>query len=172
MSLRYRTLQFLRTLWDKPSAADLQFTRENLADPLETLFMRMHPSDQAHSIRVCRSLLQQGHDDPDLLTAALLHDVGKSLVRPTIWERVLFVIANRIMPGQVLKWGEGQAKGWKRAFAIARKHPEWGADLVAKHGGSDGSVQLIRHHQVSLTEFGDQALTQRLLLLQDADSEN
>jgi putative nucleotidyltransferase with HDIG domain len=172
MSLRYRTHQFLRTVWDKPSAADLQLALHHLPQSLETLFKHMDPADQAHSIRVCRSLLRQGHCDPDLLTAALLHDVGKSLVRPTVWERVLYVLANRIAPRQVLKWGKAEANGWKRAFVIARQHPHWGADLVRKHGASPAVVRLIRHHQDTDTALHDDQLALHLSLLQAADSGN
>ena len=38
----------------------------------------MSVSDQRHSLNVMRTLRRQGHTEPDLLAAALLHDVGKS----------------------------------------------------------------------------------------------
>ncbi|MGD8850543.1 MAG: HD domain-containing protein, partial [Anaerolineales bacterium] len=141
-------------------------------ETLEALFKRMEPADQAHSIRVYRSLLEQGHSDPDLLTAALLHDVGKSLVTPNIWERVFYVLANRIAPGQVLRWGEAEASGWKRAFVIARKHPVWGADLARNHGATPAAVRLIKHHQDTDTALQDDQLAYHLSLLQAADSGN
>jgi hypothetical protein len=172
MRLRYRVIQFLRALQDRPSASELAFVRAHLPSELLSLFERMSPSDQAHSIRVCQSLLENGHSDAELLAAALLHDVGKSLVRPNILERVLVVLANRIAPKQVLKWSEGQAIGWRRAFVIAHKHPQWGADLVAERGGPEVTVYLIRHHQRSSTEPLNDSLSHRLSLLQAADSDN
>jgi hypothetical protein len=171
MGLRYRTLQFLSTLRDKPDSAGLQLAREHLPASLMSLFENMTPADQAHSIRVCQSLLKQGQTDRDLLAAALLHDVGKSLVTPSIWERVLIVLANQIAPGRVLKWSEAEPHGWKRPFVIAHRHPEWGAGLVADNGGSKTLVQLIQHHQTRPVSDGE-ALAHQLSLLQAADSEN
>ncbi len=172
MSVRYRTIQFLRALLDKPSPVGIEFARSHLPAELQPLFRRMSPSDQAHSIRVCRALRQDGHSDPELLVAALLHDVGKCLEPLNAFERVLVVLANRMAPGQVLKWSEGQANGWRRAFIVAQKHPDWGAALVAEHGASPTTVELIRQHQRSTAERGDDAFTHRLSLLQAADSEN
>lgn len=168
----YRVRQFFQSILLKPAPQDLQIAYSHLPDALIPLFERMSPADQVHSIRVCQSLFNQGHDNPDLLVAALLHDVGKSLVRPTVWERVLVVLANRIAPGQVLKWGEAEAKGWKRAFVIACKHPEWGAEFVAEHGGSATAVKLIRNHQATGKQSQDNELSAQLALLQSADGEN
>lgn len=172
MGWRYRAVQFLRTLRDKPSAADRQFAHNHLPPSMRPLFDRMSPADQSHSIRVCRSLLDQGHTDPDLLTAALLHDVGKSVQSPGVWERVLIVLANQIAPGQVLKWSAAEPRGWKRAFVIAHKHPEWGADLVAEHGGSPTTVRLIRQHQQRPDSGQAGGFELQLALLQAADSGN
>lgn len=170
MGLHYRTLQFLRTIFDKPNQADLKFAHEHLSASLQPLFSRMSPSDQAHSIRVCRWLLEQGCTDPDLLTAALLHDVGKCVVTPRIWERVLVVLANQIAPRRVLRWSEAEARGWKRPFVIAHKHPDWGAELVAAYGGTAATVQLIQNHQAQPSQLPADQLRGDLSLLQAADS--
>lgn len=162
----------MRSLWDRPAATELNVVRAHLPESLWPLFERMSPSDQAHSIRVFQALIKMGHTDLDLLTAALLHDVGKCLDKPNVFERVMVVLANRIAPGRVLTWSEGRAKGWKRAFVIAHQHPEWGADLVAQHGGTDATVQLIRHHQRPASDTGNDDFSRRLSLLQAADSEN
>lgn len=172
MGLRYRTLQFLRTFWNKPTSADLQIVSAHLPVVLRSLFDRMTPADQAHSIRVCQTLLRQGQDNPDLLIAALLHDVGKSVLQPTVWERVLVVLANQIVPERVFMWSEAEARGLRRAFVIAHKHPEWGADLVAEHGGSNIAVQLIRFHQTQPGSNQPEALSHHLSLLKAADSGN
>ncbi len=172
MGLRYRVKQFLRTLRDKPSQTDLDLVHKHLPAELLPLFERMPAPDQAHSIRVCQTLIDNDHTDPELLAAALLHDVGKCLQTPNIFERVMVVLANQIAPGRVLRWSEGKAEGWRRAFVIAHNHPDWGADLVEKHGGSDVTVQLIRHHQVSTVSLDNDTIADQLSLLQAADSEN
>jgi hypothetical protein len=168
----YRVRQFFQSLWLKSSPTDLQIAYTYLPDSLIPLFMSMSPADQSHSLRVCEALLDQGHEDPDLLAAALLHDVGKSLEPPTVWERVLAVLANQIAPHRVLNWSEAEARGWRKPFVIANKHPDWGADLVAKHGGSETLIQLIRYHQVEPESLQDDRLIAQLSLLQAADSAN
>jgi hypothetical protein len=172
MGLRYRTLQFIRTILGKPTKSQLQIARHHLPASLMPLFERMSPADQSHSLRVCEALIHQGHANPDLLAAALLHDVGKSRVTPTVWERVLVVLANQIAPRRVLNWSEAEARGWRKPFVTAHKHPDWGADLVAKRGGSDTLIQLIRYHQAEPGSLQDDELITLLSLLQTADSAN
>jgi hypothetical protein len=106
----------------------------------------MNPADQAHSLGVFESLMAAGLKDPDLLAAALLHDVGKSLARPRLWERVLIVLADRFFPEAKRRWGIGKASGWRRPFVIARQHPQWGSAIVEQAGGSSDLVKLIKHH--------------------------
>ena len=41
------------------------------------LFTCLQPSEQIHALRVLHTIQQQGESDPNLHTAALLHDIGK-----------------------------------------------------------------------------------------------
>ena len=107
----------------------------------------MSDPDQSHSIRVFQTLVDQGEENSDLLMAALLHDVGKSLNPLRAWERSLVVVTNRILPDQVLNWGQCEPRGWRKPFVVALQHPEWGAALVHQEGGSETLVTLIRYHQ-------------------------
>lgn len=114
---------------------------------MAALFFRMNDPDQAHSVRVFQALVAQGEEDEDLLRAALLHDAGKSLAPLRPWQKALVVLANRILPNQVLKWGQDEPYGWRKPFVVALQHPEWGAALVQQEGGSETLVTLIRYHQ-------------------------
>jgi putative nucleotidyltransferase with HDIG domain len=124
----------------------------------------MTPFDQAHSLRVLAALQLEGQTDPDLLAAALLHDVGKSVHTPSVLDRIMAVIANLLFPRRVLKWGASEPHGWRRAFAINFQHSSWGAELAAAHGASSTLVDLIRHHQDPLPS---QAHTSRESLLKE-----
>ncbi|TFH37469.1 MAG: HD domain-containing protein, partial [Anaerolineales bacterium] len=110
----------------------------------------------------------EGHNDPDLLAAALLHDVGKSVHSPSVLDRIVVVLANQIIPRRVLRWGVSDVRGWRRPFAIAAQHARWGAELTVEHGASSTLVDLIRNHQDPASE------DTRLLLkhLQRVDSQN
>lgn len=142
----YRLRQVWETIGARPDAEGLAAAQRLLPPPLWELFRQMPPHEQAHALRVFRRLQRQGHHDHALLCAALLHDVGKALEGPRLWERVAAVLAHACCPARAACWGKGQPHGWRRPFVIARQHPEWGARLAAKAGASMKTVALIRHH--------------------------
>ncbi len=107
----------------------------------------MQPSEQAHSLKVFHSLVRYGEDNVDLLQAALLHDVGKSLYPLRLWDRAWIVLAKAVFPVHARRWGKGPASGWRRALVVAEQHPEWGARLAEEAGASPRVVTLIRRHQ-------------------------
>jgi putative nucleotidyltransferase with HDIG domain len=138
-----------------------------------TLFNRLHPSEQNHSLRVLQTLKDQGETHPDLLTAALLHDIGKISHPLHLWERVVIVLAKQFFPGRMDRWGWGQPRGWKRPFVVALKHPQWGSELAHKAGSDPLAVHLIREHQNDLSKESPNSLKKQLLSsLQAADNQN
>jgi hypothetical protein len=177
----YRLSQFWLALGKKPSMNDLELV-ESLLSPSELqLFQRLDWGEQAHSIRVLRSLLEKGEKQLDLLKAALLHDVGKSCFPLRLWERVLIVIAKAIVPHRFVRWGSkpliaGQApRGWRRGFIISVLHADWGAQMANEAGVSPLVVSLIRNHQIGIPHDskGFQPSERHLLLaLQTADEES
>lgn len=172
MNLAYRTTQFFRLLFDKPAPQDLSLVEETLSLSLMHLFRGMTAADQTHAIRVLHTLLEQGQRDPSLLAAALLHDVGKSHVRPRLWDRVAVVLGTAIVPNAVQRWGHGEHKGWRRPFIIAARHPTWGAEMILAAGGSQELATLVSRHQDSLKAKTDTQIDQLLHHLQEADGMN
>ena len=177
----YRTRQFWHALGSTPSSEDLELVNALLTPSQRTKFAQMQKSEQAHALLVLHTLLDQSEDDKDLLTAALLHDVGKSRFPLHLWERVVVVLAKTLCPECVQRWGEvdlgkEQApRGWRRAFIIAEGHPAWGAEIAAEAGCSQLTINLIRRHQevVPISEADDLTIEDRLLLkLQAADNES
>jgi hypothetical protein len=168
MRVLYRARQFWTNLAGKPPAAGLAQARQLLGPDLYVLFRQMQPGEQAHSIQVFLDLKAGGADDPDLLVAALLHDVGKARFRLHLWERVLVVLGKGFFPNRWQKWGQGEARGWKRAFVIAAQHPAWGAEMAASAGALPGAVRLIRCHQDALPQPVPES-DRQLALLQRCD---
>ena len=64
-------------------------------------------------------LLEQGENQPDLLVAALLHDVGKLRYRMNPMERALVVLVKAVAPDQAQTWGELPSNGWDRTTRLA-----------------------------------------------------
>lgn len=149
-SIAYRASQFLHYWRNAPlnPAAHARVDSILPTPELRALFRWMSPGEQAHSLHVLRrveSLYPSA--PPELLQAALLHDVGKTLAPLNIVERVWVVVGQKLFPGAWTRWGEGQPRGWRKAFVVAAQHDRWGADLAAQAGASPITISLIRRHQ-------------------------
>jgi acyl-coenzyme A synthetase/AMP-(fatty) acid ligase len=167
----YRVWQFGRLLGSRMSAEATAEVRAWLTPPLFELFCRMTPGEQYHAYRVWQTLMKQGHADHDLLTAALLHDVGKSKMPLAVWEKVAIVLGFKFVPRLAEKWGQAETvqPSWlARPFVVAVQHPAWGAGMAEAAGGSPVAVALIRCHQSKSNELE----LEWLPVLQAADNSN
>lgn len=161
--IAYRIKQFWRAHREQPGAEDLARAETHLSERLFALFLQMQPFEQAHAIRVLDRLTENGQLEPDLLTAALLHDVGKARHPLNPWERSLAVLVNRFLPGKAAIWAQGPASGWRAGLIVAAHHPEWGAQMAAEAGANPRVLWLIAHHQAASPPEGqDQHLLQAL----------
>lgn len=143
----YRTSQVLRQVGGRPLPEDRELAAQVLSPPLLHLFERQRRGDQAHAVRVCRTLMRQGHREPALLQAALLHDVGKVVGLPLAY-RVAVVLLRRAAPGWLPRLAAaGERTRWLHPFAVSLGHPALGARLAAEAGAAPGVVSLIAHHQ-------------------------
>jgi len=107
----YRIRQFYLALWAAADPRDLEQARAVLTPAQVALFTGMQSGEQAHAVSVYRQLVAQGETSSDLLAAALMHDVGKSLSPLRLWERVLIVLARAFFPAQSRRWGSLPAEG-------------------------------------------------------------
>jgi hypothetical protein len=171
--IAYRVRQFWHAIFARPTPEDLSLARSVLTIPQMRLFEQLQPSEQVHSINICRRLIQQGETQPDLLVAALLHDVGKSRYPLHAWDRALIVMANAIFPEKTKTWGQGQPQGWQRAFVVAQRHPTWGAEMAAGAGASPLTVTIIQRHQDPAPPKNSRDATEYMLLrLKNLDEDN
>lgn len=172
MGIAYR----LRQLQANLAAGPLTETaRREVADQLSAaelaLFKGYTFADQWHSYRVLRCLRDAGYNDPDLLTAALLHDIGKARSPLSIKDRTVIVLAGALFPRRVERWGQGAPDGWRRPFVARSRHPEWGAQMAEAAGSRPVAVELIRRHQAKLAPNHNE-IDRLLAILQWADDQN
>jgi hypothetical protein len=168
----YRVRQFVSALLARVSPKDLREADEILPPPARELYHRMSVPDQRHALNVMQTLRRKGYTEPDLLAAALLHDVGKSAARIHSWHRAIIVLSKRFAPG-VLAWlTSGEPRGWRRPFVIHRQHAEIGAQWAAQAGCSALTVSLIRRHQEAPGHEPSNEEELVLTALQRADNAN
>ena len=140
-----------------------------LAPAQLVLFRQLQRSEQWHALLMLDKLIQAGEEDRDLLTAALLHDIGKIHYPLHTWERVLIVLMKRASPQRVDRWGQGSPQGLAKPFVVACHHAEWGADLAARAGASTLTIELIRRHEEALPVEGTSRQERLLRLLKQVD---
>jgi len=141
------------------------------------LFFQMNRVDQCHALSVAKTLLktagyQDGIDLKLLVTAGLLHDVGKVEGDLNFWSRIAAGLVRRIKPAWREKYGrEGQNNFWSRichGFYVDLVHPARGSYMAQSLGIEKGVVELIRHHHDPLV----QGQSRELAWLQAADNKN
>lgn len=176
--LVYRTRQAWAALRSLPSDDDLNLAARFLSDPQLTLFKLLQGGEQAHSVHALRALLMKAEPEADLCVAVLLHDVGKIRCPLNLVDRVLIVLAQRIIPAAAQRWGEiipGKTCpkwGWRKPFVVAMHHPRWGAEMAYQAGASALAVELIQRHQEKIPAPASVELSrieQLLTLLQSVD---
>jgi len=193
---RYRVEQFFRALTARISEEEVERATQILTPEAQALFHRQAVQDQRHALAVYHTLRQAGHTNPQLLAAALLHDVGKAAARLPAWQRAVVVLMERFAPRLLVRLGQGEPrgcalslvlrpplrrrpkrpvegppKGWRRPFVVHARHPEVGARWAQEAGCSPLTVALIRRHHDRLAscKTGEDQL---LAALQAADSLN
>lgn len=144
-----------------PGESEYAFARAHLEPALYALFCGQHPRDIVHSVATARWLLERGHGDPDLVAAALLHDIGKGQQRRR--DRVAWVLLSATGLGSAAA-DAGSRLEIRRALQRTRTHAAAGAEALARAGACERVIDLTRrHHDAS---NGDPVLA----LLQAADA--
>ena len=170
--LTYRSRQFWNALLSPGKAVPSEALLPHLNPAQLILFRRMQPAEQVHAYQIFKRLVTAGQATPDLLTAALLHDVGKIMVPLSIFDRIVIVLGSHHFRRTTQRWAEGTPHGWRLPFVVAEHHAEWGADLACQAGAPPMTVELIRRHH-DLPVLNPESPTEHLLAaLQVADDES
>ena len=119
------------------------FARRTLPAPAWTLFAGMPVADRRHALDIAGRLVSEGHDSPDLLAAALLHDAAKG-PRMRLWHRVAGVLLEALAPGALRRMADPEPTSWRHPFWLYLHHGQMSAELAERAGCTPATARLIR----------------------------
>ncbi|MGI8659063.1 MAG: hypothetical protein ACR2K4_09925 [Candidatus Limnocylindria bacterium] len=107
------------------------------------LFDAMPVADRRHALDVAARLMRSGHDDRDLLAAALLHDAAKGH-RMRLWHRVGGVLLEALSPALLRRLANPDPESWRHPFHLYLHHEAMSADLAVEAGCEPRAGEFIR----------------------------
>ncbi|MDA8227356.1 MAG: HD domain-containing protein [Desulfitobacterium hafniense] len=155
----YRAKQFYKALVPIISNTERAWVKDFLPHRAACLFFQQSLVEQRHALDVAFDIKEQSSflpakDLKTLLTAALLHDCGKSIIKIKLWHRIMAVILFKI-PNLLRSKLLNHCVIFSLPMKIANHHPIWGEKL-SKQAGVDKDVQvLIRQHHDPKTVLGE-----------------
>lgn len=139
----HRVVQFFGHLTARVSPLEAELARRILSADSRPLFEAMPVADRRHALDVVQRLLAGGHDDPDLLAAALLHDAAKG-PRLRLWHRVAGVLLQAVAPRLLARLGSADERSARYPFHLYLHHAEISANAAMAAGCSARTAAMIR----------------------------
>lgn len=144
----YRIKQFWWGFVSLYKKIDYEFLKKYLNEEELLLFNKLKINDKHHSIRVCKDAIQFNNslecneklDEIKLGKAALLHDIGKSILHLSLIDKSVIVILNKISKGKIKKYKKN------KKVNIYYNHPEEGYKILNERGYSKDILEVIRYH--------------------------
>ena len=144
----------VRGIHPRLARPDDAWAERHLVGGERELYRSMDPRERDHGVRVARTLVRRTPDaDPTLVRAALLHDVGKSVRRYAVYERILV----HLLPGPVPP-PDPPRRGVVGARQVAAHHPAYGAAMLRAAGAPERLVDLVARHHAPGADPGARAL--------------
>lgn len=178
MSLQpiHRAKRFFRSVVPRPpSDESTKWALGHLSAEEQELFRRMATVDRVHSIAVARSieasLARVGLTPADprarwIMTAALMHDVGKSIPGLGLYGRVVATLC-KAAGGASMAASWAQRRGFTRRVGLYLQYPRLGADLLAVAGSDPLVVAWAAQHHEPECDWTIPADAGRLLVAAD-----
>jgi hypothetical protein len=138
----HRVEQFFGHLRAEVGADEVARAHAWLPAEARSLFDGMPIADRRHALDVVARLTDAQHDDPDLLVAALLHDVAKGH-RMRLWHRVGGVLLAALAPRLLARLASPDPRSWRHPFHLYLHHAALSAEVAARAGCSPRTVAFI-----------------------------
>jgi hypothetical protein len=142
-----RVGQFVAHVRARVSPSEEALARRILPPTAEELFAAMPVADRRHALDVAQRLLDAGHDDVDLLAAALLHDAAKGR-RMRLWHRVAGVLLEAVVPRALRRLADPDPASWRHPFHLYLHHGPMSAQLAERAGCSRRAAAFMRGEAV------------------------
>jgi len=139
----HRVEQFFGHLAARVAPEEMAVVARLLTVPCQELFAAMPVADRRHGLDVVHRLLAGGHDDPELLAAALLHDAAKGH-RLRLWHRVAGVLLEAVSPRLLARLASPAERSWRYAFHLYLHHAAISADAARAAGATERTATFIR----------------------------
>ena len=138
----HRVEQFFGHLTARVAADEVALAERILPPPAWPLFLAMPVADRRHGLDVAQRLMASGIDDPDLLSAALLHDAAKGK-RLRLWHRVIGVLLEALAP-RLLARLAAREPVHRNPYHLYLHHADLSAETALRAGCSERTAAFIR----------------------------
>jgi hypothetical protein len=139
----HRVGQFVAHVRARVDPSEEALVDRVLPPPARALFSGMPVADRRHGLDVAQRLLATGHDDRDLLAAALLHDAGKGH-RLRLWHRVAGVLLEAFAPSVLRRLADPRPSSWRHPFHLYLHHDAISAEMAVSAGCAPRAGAFIR----------------------------
>jgi hypothetical protein len=139
----HRVGQFVSHVRARIDPAEEALVERVLPAPAQAIFRGMPVADRRHGLDVAHRLLARGHDDRDLLAAALLHDAGKGH-RMRLWHRIAGVLLEAAAPTTLRRLADPSPRSWRHAFHLYLHHDAISAEMAVGAGCAPRTGAFIR----------------------------
>lgn len=144
----YRVKQFIWGFTSLFKKVDYDYVKKYLNEEDLLLFDRLKVNDKHHCIRVCKDAISfnanlkenEKVEEIKLGRAALLHDIGKSILHLSLIDKSVIVILDRITKGKIRKYKNN------RKINIYYNHPKEGYEILKSKGYSKEILEVVRDH--------------------------
>ncbi|WP_368292647.1 hypothetical protein [Dehalobacter sp. TBBPA1] len=150
----YRIKQLRSALHPVVNENEYSWLNTVLSERERQLFLKQTLTEQRHALDVARdiqeqsSLIENGYGKEvyhNLLSGALLHDCGKSVIHLLLWQRI-FIVVFDYLPERIKNIIRQSKSVFGKTLVIYTQHPAWGKRLAARAGLSPEIQRLIHNH--------------------------